>query len=143
MNVQTFLQRSGHAALAAGVIEQSGGWDEFQQIARDVAIHGAQGGFNGWIYHSETSAFAKAYRDSIRELVRDCVDNLGDTMTGIVLGFGCLNVGCEITEDDVGEVLWGEGKGEMAVYIQNALAWFALEMMAWDYASLEEQEDAA
>lgn len=142
MDMKTFLDRSGHAALAAAVIEQSGGWEQFQQTAKDVANHGADAGFSGWCYYAETAAFAKANRDTIRDLVRECADNLGETMVGLVLGFRCLNVGSEITQDDIGEVLWGNGEGEMAYYIQNALAWFALEQMAWEFANIEDEEAA-
>ena len=132
MNEQTFLEQSGMPELAASVIEQCGGWDEFIAIADDVCSHGADGGFNGWIYYRETSEFSRKNLPAIRSHLRDCADSLGETIIGLLMTFRCLQ-GEDITQDDVGETLWGNGEGGWANNILNALAWFALEEVCREY----------
>jgi len=132
MNEQSYLEQSSMPELARAVIAQCGGWDAFVGMADDVCNHGADGGFSGWIYYRETAEFAQKNLPAIRAQLSDCADSLGETVIGLLMSFRCLQ-GEDITQDDVGEALWGNGEGEMAYYIRNALAWFALEEACREY----------
>lgn len=136
MEMQTFIAKSGHADLAAAVIEWSGGWEEFQQIAEDVVNNGADRGFAGWIYYSETSKFAKANRDGIRNLLRECANNLGQTAIGLAMGFKYND---EFSEDEIADTIYGNANSEFSHYIENSLSWFALEQMAWSFVNIQEE----
>lgn len=51
--------------LVKGVIRQLGGGSEAWDSLRDVCRGGADGGFHGFIYYSDTVGFFKRYRQEI------------------------------------------------------------------------------
>jgi hypothetical protein len=54
----------------------------------DVVNHGVDGGFNGFIYYSDTHAFAMRYRKLIVRMLEEQADSLGDEVVAMVSGFG-------------------------------------------------------
>ena len=57
--------------LASTVIRQFGGWEDFKEKAPDVANHGIEGGYRGFIYYAETAAFVKKHKKLIIRIYRD------------------------------------------------------------------------
>lgn len=121
--------------LAGAVIRQFGGWGTFQEKAADVANHGIDGGFCGFIYYDETNAFTKKHKKLIIENIQEFADEIGESFAKVIANFNCLkNSG--ITENDVMTALKSPRSCDEDVLLQvyNALAWYAGETLAHEYA---------
>ena len=94
---------------------------------QDVAEHGADGGFPGFCYYSDTCAFYAKHQTRIVSLVEEMASDMGESPTKLVAGFRCLNG--DYSEAEVGRTLYGPKKVHDE-QIANALAWFALEEVA-------------
>ena len=80
---------------------------------QDIVNNGAAGGFNGFIYHSETIAFYDANEDAIWDaLYDDAAQSFGSTPMQIIAG---LEYADQIADTTT---------------FKNALAWYALEHAA-------------
>ena len=131
--------------LAGAVIRQFGGWENFREKAQDVANHGIDGGYCGFTYYTETTAFAKKHKKLIIENIQQIADEIGENFSKVIAGFNCLkNTG--ITENDVMSALMSPRSCDDFVLQQvyNALAWHAGETVAREYAdfvfNLENEE---
>ena len=131
--------------LAAAVIRQFGGWDTFQEKAADVANHGIDGGYCGFIYYTETTAFSKKHKKLIIENVKQLADDVGESFTKVTANFNCLKKS-GITDNDVMMALMSPWSCEdyTVVQVYNALAWYAGETVAREYTyfvyNLENEE---
>jgi uncharacterized protein YbgA (DUF1722 family) len=96
----------------------------------NVNIHGISGGFAGFIYYSETHAFAMRYRKLIVKLLEDQAEQLGEEVVEMVSNFGYFRSNGKSTMDneDRKELYkyLGGGKCEQSI-ITNLMAWFAAE----------------
>ena len=120
--------------LTAAVIRQFGGWEDFRENANDVANHGIDGGFSGFIYYNETVSFTKKHKKLIIENVKQFADEIGESFTKVIADFNCLkNSG--IKDDDVITALMYPRSCEESIITQvyNALAWYAGETIAREY----------
>ena len=89
---------------------------------RDVASHGADTGWNGFIYTQECAEFYEANKEDIWELLRESAEDEGIHPLAMVAQFG---------------------RGGMATDhngFANLLAWFALEEVARAFVDAEERE---
>ena len=121
--------------LVSAVIRQFGGWENFQENSLDVANHGIDGGYCGFIYYTETTAFAKKHKKLIIENVKQLADEVGESFTKVIADFNCLkNTG--ITDNDVMMALMSPKSCDEYVIQQvyNALAWYVGEVVAHEYA---------
>lgn len=123
------------AKLIRAVVKQSGGMDCFAENAQDIARHGVDGGFGGWIYYKETVAFYTKNRKEIASLCRDMASDFDQTIFEFVQGFGCLRG--DDWADEIGETLYGN-KSQHNTQVANALAWFACEEVSRVYCDLLE-----
>lgn len=126
------------APLIRAVVRQIGGWDEFKDRASDVANHGADGGFSGFIYYADTVPFAKRNKASILEYAESMASDIGADggALGLIAGFNCLS---DITALDVASALY-KRNDDNAQQVFNALAWFAVEEVSRSYVDLLESE---
>ena len=131
--------------LASAVIRQFGGWENFKEKAHDVANHGIEGGYCGFIYYEDTVSFTKKHKKLIIENITHFADEIGESFTKVIVGFNCLkNTG--IAENDVIMALMSPRSCDDFVLQQvyNALAWYAGETVAQEYVdfvyNLENQE---
>lgn len=115
--------------LTRAVLKQIGG---DRETLADVARYGAAGGFCGFTYYKDTSAFYRKNREEIKKLLGETSENYGEGLFSMVCNFACLR-NWEVTEEQVAAVLFGKF-GEIdegdETQIENALAWFALEEIA-------------
>lgn len=120
-----------NAKLIRAVRRQLGGTKkETTETLRDVAAHGADAGFHGFIYYSETAKFFRRNRALILESLEESANDCGESVLSLVAGFRCLNR--DYTQDDIARVLYGPWKDDDAyTQIANALAWYALETVAF------------
>lgn len=84
------IAAAGHInpKLVRAVVSQMGGWANFAQSAEDVASHGIDGGFSGFICYSETHYFAIKNRTTIVELLEETAAQLGEDVVQMVSNFG-------------------------------------------------------
>ena len=120
--------------LIRGVVRQIGGWDAFQEHAEDVVNHGGSGGFDGFIYYTDTCRFYAIYRDYILDYARAMAEDMGEEVMRMVQGFPCLE---DAKESEVGLTLYGTKK-QHDTQVANALAWFALEEVSRSYVDWKE-----
>lgn len=97
----------------------------------DVARHGADGGWSGFTYYSDTCAFYKAHKADILKLAEEMASDLGEDMLNMISHFRSLsnNNKPDYSQTEIAEALYS-GRGECADMIRNAMAWFALEEIA-------------
>lgn len=125
------------AALVRAVVRQMGGWDSFKESARDIANHGIDGGFHGFIYHSDTVKFAKAHKADILAYAREMASDIGEPGAySLIAGFNCLR-DLKLSGDEVADCV-NNSRHEDYTQVMNALAWFAGEEVARAYADMLE-----
>ena len=122
--------------LRKAVINQLGGLEIFKQSFKDIARHGADGGFNGFIYYTETTAFFKQNRRAILAHLDAICYDLGEDRISVLKSWRCLN---HLTSDDIARGLYEGAKSDEVTAVQNALAFFALEEVSHDEERREEE----
>jgi len=130
-----FVNATGFPArVVKAVIHKIGGWDCFKETAADVANHGADSGFSGFTYYSDTCAFYENHQTDIVKMVGDMAEQLGDEgAVEMVRGFNCLGKD-SYSAEEVGKTLYGS-KAKHDTQVANALAWFALEEVCRAYVN--------
>jgi hypothetical protein len=122
------------ATLINAVVRQIGGAVSFKSCAQDIANHGIDGGFHGFIYHSETVPFSRRYRTQILAMAKTMADDLGESSEfELIAGFNCLR-DLKLDAGQVAAAIF-ERHTEYHIEIMNALAWFAGEEVARAYAN--------
>lgn len=102
---------------------------------REVAEYGADSGWSGFTYYSETCAFYRAHKAEIIARAEEDAKELGEDMLSMIGNFGCLSSGQypnrkpDYAPTEIAEALYS-GRGESAGLIRNAMAWYALEEIA-------------
>lgn len=140
LTLSQFIAESGlPASLVRSTVRQCGGWEMFQEDAKNLQLCscGAAGGFNGFIYHSETVPFSRRNKKALLELCKEQANDIyghGMTIPGFIAGFNC--VGCDA--EQVAIALY-TGKGDNVTEVYNALAWYALEEVARRYCDILEK----
>jgi hypothetical protein len=119
-------------ALTRAVLRSLGGRDDGQ--LEDIARHGADAGWPGFTYYSDTVAFFKAYRKDIAARVKAVAEEIGEQPVTVVSGFNCLRPASgpadAETLESIGRCLYGARLTNDDTQVANALAWFALEEIA-------------
>ena len=94
---------------------------------RDINSHGIDGGFTGFIYHTETHAFAMRHRNDIIRLLEQQASDLGQDVVEMVSHFGIFRNSKMDNEDrkELYRFLGGCPCEQSA--ITNVMAWFAAE----------------
>jgi len=100
--------------------------EDCKGMLEDVARHGASAGWVGFTYYSDTTAFWKNNRLTILKGLNEQSEDCGLSTVDMVVGFRCLNG--DYTQHEVLAVLVGL---EENTQIENALAWWALEEVAY------------
>jgi hypothetical protein len=131
MNEQTFVSR--HCAdlpdgLAAAVVAQSGDWGSFTENAPDIAAHGIDAGFHGWIYKADTVAFYEANRAGIIDWLSSLADDYGMDPLAILEGWRCLR---DCSQSAILQTIAGTA---IDATVANGLAWGVAEDVARRYS---------
>ncbi len=101
--------------------------EEAKNTLSDISNHGINGGFNGFIYYSDTVKFFDDNRTVILQSLSEEANEYDMAASDMVAQFGCLNGDDWRTEID--SVLMGIDC-EDDTTIKNALAWYAGETVA-------------
>ena len=118
---KTVIENNPQYKTLINAVVNSIGLDAVQDVNR----HGIDGGFNGFIYYSDTHSFAMRYRKLIVKLLEETADMLGEDVVNMVCNFRCLR---EVDSEDKKELYkyLGGGRNQQSS-ITNAMAWFAAE----------------
>lgn len=110
-------------SIINAVIKQLDGTESIN----DINNHGINGGYNGFIYHIETHAFAIKHRKQIIDMLEQQADDFGQEIVEMVSGFNVFRQSKMDNEDrkDLYKFLGG-GKCEHGT-ITNLMAWYAAE----------------
>ena len=137
LTLSQFIAESGlPASLVRSTVRQCYGWQSFQEMAQDVCNHGANCGFNGFIYHSETVPFSRRNKKALLELCKEQANDIyghGMTVPAFIAGFNCVDCDAEAVA-----IALYTGKGDNVTEVYNALAWYALEEVARRYCDIIE-----
>lgn len=115
-----------NTTLKNAVIRRIGG----KETLKDVMNHGIDGGFPGFIYYSDTTAFYRRHRKAINEMAEEMANDMGENVLDMIAGFRCLN---GFSTAEVGKVIYGTWEHtDEHTAIGNAMAWFAAEEVARD-----------
>ena len=119
---QVLTDNASYKTLINAVINRIG-----LDSVQDVNNHGINGGFNGFIYYTDTHAFAMRYRKLIVRLLEESADMLGEEVVSMVSNFGVFRNNPMDNEDKKQLYRYlGGGKCEQS-QITNLMAWFAAE----------------
>ena len=119
---QVLTDNSTYKTLINAVINRIG-----LDSVQDVNNHGIDGGYNGFIYYTDTHSFAMRYRKLIVRLLEEQAEQLGEEVVSMVSNFGVFRRSAMDNEDrkELYKYLGG-GKCEQST-ITNLMAWFAAE----------------
>jgi len=140
----TIKQAKGCHPLAPAVLRQLGGGADAVTSAIEAGNHGADAGWSGFTYYTDTSRFAKAHRGAIAKLAAETAADFGQGLIEMVKRFVCLK-GLEDADEAVSLALFG-GKprnkdiADEVLLVENALAWFALEEVGRAIANLDPED---
>lgn len=129
------------SALIRAVVRQFGGWQSFIESASDVCRVGIDGGFHGFIYNSDTEAFAKRNRAAIQQMASEQASSFGTSVTEMIQGFGCFRHGTKPTDQEIGSALYAGKDVKDGCNVLNALAWYAGEEVCRAYCDLSGDND--
>ena len=93
----------------------------------DVVNHGADAGYSGFTYYSDTCSFYRKHRADINQWIKDTFSDYGyKSAVEMVKNFNCAK---DEEEENIGRCIYGgrlNGNDE-TMNVMNCLAWFALE----------------
>jgi hypothetical protein len=127
-------------SLIRAVVRQMGGWESFTESAPNICRHGIDGGFEGFIYNSETEAFARRNRAAIAEMASEQAKDFGTGIMEMIRGFGCFRNGTPPTDEAIGSALYAGKDLKDGEPVLNALAWYAGEEVSREYCRMTEQD---
>jgi hypothetical protein len=135
-----------HHVITALGYRSNGGLESLKSLSAnlaDCAKHGADGGFPGFTYYSDTLAFFRRNREDIVKNLELLAGELGEDIIGMVQGFGVFRHETPPTAASIGRALWGISTlQEDLTNLYNVFAWFCLEEIShvW-YRHLEDNPD--
>lgn len=137
LTLSQFIAESGlNASLVRSTVRQMGGYASFVGMAQDVCNHGANAGFGGFIYYTDTVTFAKRNKKALLEMCKEQAEDYYGIESGVcefIAGFNCVN----LSREAIAIALY-TGKGDCVTTIYNALAWYALEEVSRRYCDIVE-----
>jgi hypothetical protein len=134
-----------HVVTALGY-RSTGGLESLKSLSAnlaDCAKHGADGGFPGFTYYSDTLTFFRCNRQDIVKNLELTAEEIGEDIIGMVQGFDVFRYGTPPTAASIGRALWDTGKlKDDLTSLYNVFAWFCLEEIShvW-YRYLEDNPD--
>jgi hypothetical protein len=109
----------------------NGGLESLKSLSAtltDCAKHGADSGFPGFTYYSDTLSFFRNNRQDIVKNMELLAEELGEDIISMVQHFGVFRYIAPPTPANVGKALWGTGKlNDDLTSLYNVFAWFCLE----------------
>ena len=131
MTMKDFIKKSSlDGAIVRAVVKQLGGWTDAKESMLDIARHGIDGGFHGFVYYADTIDFFKRNKKSILAMADEYAREFGHA--GALDLFSSFNCMKEFSQDEIARAIYA-GKGDCKEQIMNCLAWFAGEEVSRSY----------
>jgi hypothetical protein len=105
----TFPERTVNSIIEALGYPLTGSGDTFKELSAEFvncAKHGADVGFSGFIYYSETIPFFKKNRTAIASHLERTAAELGTGIFSMVQSFGIFRNSEKPTPTEIGKALW-------------------------------------
>ena len=119
---QVISEYSDYRNLINAVISRIG-----MESVNDVINHGADCGFSGFIYYSDTHKFAITYRKQIVQLLEESAGSMVKDIVNMVKSFEVFRNNPMDSEDKKVLYKYLRGGRPKQGAITNVMAWFALE----------------
>ena len=133
------ISNTSNPVLTRAVIRQLGGRDYLEDVA-SPDHGGAESGYVGFTYYSDTVPFFERQRKNILSILEQDADSFGEDPVSIVMQFRWLRLKDADREEQrayrsaVNRLLYSNRKvdwdREEEIMVANALAWMALESVA-------------
>jgi hypothetical protein len=108
-----------------------GGTESLKDLSSQLvncAQHGAESGFPGFTYYSDTLAFFRKNRKDIVNNIEQTAAELGEDIIKMVQFFGVFRNSTPPTSGEVGKALWDSAHlYDELTNLYNVFAWYALE----------------
>tara|TARA_Y100001938_G_C7938932_1_gene353263 strand:+ start:308 stop:730 length:423 start_codon:yes stop_codon:yes gene_type:complete len=116
---------------------------ELHETFKDVRNNGANGGFSGFIYYSDTCKFARDNMEEILESIKEDANGMGEDPLIFIQNFNCFG-NDTISTMEIASIIYDRPDQATLndgtdTQVLNAIAWYALEETARQY-ELEEAE---
>jgi hypothetical protein len=112
----------------------AGGMESLKNLSGqlvNVAQHGADGGFPGFIYYSDTIRFFQRNRKDIVNNIEQTASELDEDVIQFVQSFGVYRNTTPPTPGEVGRALWDSAHlDDELTSLYNVFSWYALEEIA-------------
>ena len=126
-----FTEKTVNNVIRALGFPLQGSGSVFKNLSSEFencAEHGANIGFHGFIYYSDTIAFFKANRKDIVNHMENSSVELGTDIISMVQGFGIFRHSEKPSSSEIGKALWGSVYHRYDLTtLYNVFAWYALE----------------
>lgn len=135
--MKKFIEKSWiDKALIKAVIKQIGGFGYFRDCACDIANHGIDGGYHGFIYYFDTVKFTEDNLPQILAMAKYQATDYGHgTYIDFMVGFRCFK---NLNQSEILDGLHSVGSDFM-VDVYNGIAWYAGEEVARAYCYMIEE----
>ena len=130
-------------ALGFPLYGSGGVFNDLSTEFENCAEHGANCGFSGFIYYSETIAFFMANRKDIVSHMEQAAAYLGTDIISMVQGFGVFRNCDKPKTSEIGQALWGNKRYTELTELYNVFAWYALEEVSHTWYRYLEDNKAA
>ena len=118
-------------ALGYSLQGSGGAFKELSSEFENCTEHGANIGFHGFIYYSDTITFFRANRKDIVNHMENTAAEFGTDIISMVQGFGIFRHSEKPTTAEIGKALWGSAHHwRDLISLYNVFAWYALEEIA-------------
>jgi len=138
MKISTYKEKGNlDYRLINAVLDQLSIGDDGGGTLEDIANHGIDGGFSGFVYYAETAQFYADNQELIRDQLKEDAESYGsDSAISLVMSFNCIDEKIYRAADEVGETLYSLNHD---MQVANCLAWYAAETVARDYMDIKEE----
>jgi len=133
------IQNSGFSSFTVRSVISSLGYKlngtkedffELSGILSDCSKHGADCGFSGFIYYSDTIKFYRKHRQDIILHMENLAVELGLDIISLIQGFGIFRNSQKPTASEISKALWENRYREEHHTLYNVFAWYTLEEIA-------------
>ena len=123
MKTKIEIGQTRQPSLTRAVIRQIGDIESLEDVAR----HGADSGFCGFTYYTDTVKFAAKHKADILERLKEDADSMGEGgVISMLAGFKCLKGN---SQEEIADGLYNP-RSDSRTNVFNALAWYACEEIA-------------
>jgi hypothetical protein len=133
-NNSSFTDKTIHAVIIAlGYHTSHSTKKDFMELSRElkeISEHGADCGWSGFTYYSDTIAFYKKHRQDIVSHMEQTAAEMGTDIISMVQSFGVYRNTEKPTPSEVGRALWNNKIEGGLTTLYNVFSWYALEEVA-------------